>query len=157
MGDILNTATMKIVLQQIDRLYRDDFKILAGGRDPTPLIEKLYAEMALPTVPAKSTIGKIFVILTRRIQEQGVDPYAIFNGSVKWNEEEITSFLSEEITGSPSDYLQILRLRLVRKYPEFNNIIVGGKSKRSKSKSKSKSKKSKKSKSKSKRSKSKTL
>ena len=114
MGDILNTATMKIVLQQIDRLYRDDFKILAGGRDPTPLIDDLYVKMALPTVPAKSTIGKIFAILTQRIKEQGVDPYAIFNGKVKWNEEEITSFLSEEITGSPSDYLQILRLRLVR-------------------------------------------
>ena len=62
MGDILNIATMRIVLQQIDRLDRDDFKILAGGRDPTPLIEKLYAEMELPTAPAKTTIGKIFTI-----------------------------------------------------------------------------------------------
>jgi hypothetical protein len=146
MGDILNIATIRIVFQQIDRLDRDDFKILAGGRDPTPLIEKLYAEMELPTAPAKTTIGKIFTILTRRIQEQGVNPYAIFNGPVKWNEEENSAhFLSEEVTGSPSDYLQVLRLRLVRKYPEFNNIIVGGKSKRSKrSRSRSKSKKSKK-------------
>ena len=153
----LNEDTMRIVLQQIDRLDRDDFKILAGGPDPTPQIDRLYAEMGLPTVPSKSTVGKIFTILTRRIQEKGVNPYAIFTSPMKWDEDDVgAQFLSEYVTGPPSKYLQSLRLRLVQKYPQFIDLFVGGKrSKRSK-RSKSKRSKSKRSKSKSKRSKSRT-
>ena len=148
---------MRIVLQQIDRLDRDDFKILAGGPDPTPQIDRLYAEMGLPTVPSKSTVGKIFTILTRRIQEKGVNPYAIFTSPMKWDEDDVgAQFLSENVTGPPSKYLQSLRLRLVQKYPQFIDLFVGGKrSKRSKSK-RSKSKRSKSKRSKSKRSKSRT-
>jgi hypothetical protein len=152
----LNEDTMRIVLQQIDRLDRDDFKILAGGPDPTPQIDRLYAEMGLPTVPSKSTVGKIFTILTRRIQEKGVNPYAIFTSPMNWDEDDVgAQFLSEYVTGPPSKYLQSLRLRLVQKYPQFIDLFVGGKrSKRSKSKrSKSKRSKSKRGKSRSKRSK----